>query len=39
MSGPQVAGVIACLAEQEPFLTQAEAPTFEGECFSRSWNH
>ena len=25
MSGPQVAGVIACLAEQEPFLTQAEA--------------
>ena len=25
MSGPQVAGVVACLAEQEPFLTQAEA--------------
>ena len=25
MSGPQVAGVIACLAEQEPYLTQAEA--------------
>ena len=25
MAGPQVAGVIACLAEQEPFLTQAEA--------------
>ena len=25
MSGPQVAGVIACLAEQEPFITQAEA--------------
>ena len=25
MSSPQVAGVIACLAEQEPFLTQAEA--------------
>jgi subtilisin family serine protease len=24
MSGPQVAGVVACLAEQEPFLTQAE---------------
>ena len=25
MAGPQVAGVIACLAEQEPYLTQAEA--------------
>jgi hypothetical protein len=25
MSSPQVCGVIACLAEQEPFLTQAEA--------------
>ena len=25
MSGPQVAGVVACLAEQEPNLTQAEA--------------
>ena len=25
MSSPQVAGVIACLAEQEPYLTQAEA--------------
>ena len=25
MIGPQVAGVIACLAEQEPYLTQAEA--------------
>ena len=25
MSGPQVAGVVACLAEQEPFITQAEA--------------
>ena len=25
MAGPQVAGIIACLAEQEPNLTQAEA--------------
>ena len=25
MASPQVCGVIACLAEQEPFLTQAEA--------------
>jgi len=25
MSSPQVTGVIACLAEQEPYLTQAEA--------------
>lgn len=25
MSSPQVCGVIACLAEQEPFITQAEA--------------
>ena len=25
MSSPQVCGIIACLAEQEPFLTQAEA--------------
>ena len=25
MSGPQVAGIVACLAEQEPNLTQAEA--------------
>ena len=25
MASPQVAGVIACLAEQEPYLTQAEA--------------
>jgi len=25
MSSPQVCGVIACLAEQEPYLTQAEA--------------
>ena len=25
MSGPQVAGIVACVAEQEPNLTQAEA--------------
>jgi len=25
MSGPQVAGIVACIAEQEPNLTQAEA--------------
>ena len=25
MAGPQVAGIIACLVEQEPNLTQAEA--------------
>jgi len=33
MSSPQVAGVIACLAEQEPNITQAEALQYLKETF------